>query len=354
SADLVLDEFYVVHGFESLREPRTDVAAARDHDASHRGFQALHLAHHESNVFGRGDEEDLVVVLDDRIALGLDALPAAVDGCDPSVMAFDVRRELLELLADEGAAFACPNADETYATVGEVEHLQRAGMLDQAHHMIRHELLRADRDVDTERTIFTREQFRVTRVVGRTNARDASSFLVEQGRDDLACDDVNFVAVRERDDNVRIACTAGIERARIRAVARNSANVDAILQIPQHLLVHVDDGDLVRLFAREVIRRRPTDLAGTEDDDLHRRGLGLGAWGRGRKRSRAAMMDRRARAYARGGERLPFWPGPHAPSPEPSLIPAPSSRTRASAISSLGVRSSLVRVRGCLGLRDPG
>src|SRR5690606_14769084 len=59
SPRIALDEFYLVHGFESLREPKTDVAAARDHDASHRGFQALHLAHHESNVFGRGDEEDL-------------------------------------------------------------------------------------------------------------------------------------------------------------------------------------------------------------------------------------------------------------------------------------------------------
>ena len=33
-------------------------------------------------------------------------------------------------------------------------------------------------------------------------------------------------------------------------------------------LVDLDDGDVVGLFAGEVVRRRPADLAGPEDDDF--------------------------------------------------------------------------------------
>ena len=44
------------------------------------------------------------------------------------------------------------------------------------------------------------------------------------------------------------------------------ADVDAILQVAQHALVEVDDGDFVRFFAGEVIRRGPANLAGPEDD----------------------------------------------------------------------------------------
>src|SRR5690606_14851554 len=119
-------------------------------DASNRSFEALHLAHDEPNVFGRGDEENLVAVLDDRIALRLDALSAAIDRRHPRVVSLDVRSELLELLADERAALAGAHADEPNEPIGKVEHLQGSRMLDQAHDVIGHELLGADRHIDAE------------------------------------------------------------------------------------------------------------------------------------------------------------------------------------------------------------
>ena len=56
----------------------------------------------------------------------------------------------------------------------------------------------------------------------------------------------------------------GLER-----IAVHGANVEAILQIPQDLLVLVDDGHVIRFLAREVIRRRAAHLSGTQNDDFH-------------------------------------------------------------------------------------
>src|SRR5690606_37800995 len=42
-----------------------------------------------------------------------------------------------------------------------------------------------------------------------------------------------------------------------------------ILQLPQHLRAHVDDGDFVRFLARQVVCGRGAYLAGSEDQDSH-------------------------------------------------------------------------------------
>ena len=73
----------------------------------------------------------------------------------------------------------------------------------------------------------------------------------------------------ERDEDVGVLRAGGLEDARVRAVADDRADVDAILQIAQQLVVDVDDRDFVGLFAREVMRRRAADLAGAENDDFH-------------------------------------------------------------------------------------
>ena len=66
--------------------------------------------------------------------------------------------ELLELLADERAAAQRLDADQAHAAVGEVQHLQRAGILDQPHDVIGDELLGADRHVDGEGAVLVLEQ----------------------------------------------------------------------------------------------------------------------------------------------------------------------------------------------------
>ena len=54
----------------------------------------------------------------------------------------------------------------------------------------------------------------------------------------------------------------------MRAGAADGADVDAVLQVGEHVGAQVDDGDVV-VLGSEVVRDRAADLAGTEDQDLH-------------------------------------------------------------------------------------
>ena len=161
------------------------------------------------------------------------------------------------------------HADQAHAAVGEIEHLQRARILDQPHDVLGDELLGTDRHVDGEGAVLVREQLGVACEIGRADARDARRVLVEQAPRDLARDHVHFVAVGERDEDVGLARAGRLQDARLRAAADDRADVDAILQVAQQLVVDVDDGDFVRFFAREVIGGGAADLAGAQDDYFH-------------------------------------------------------------------------------------
>ena len=111
------------------------------------------------------------------------------------------------------------------------------------------------------------EQARLLRVVARADAGDLG-LRAEQAPGHVAGDHVDLVAVGERDDHVGVAGTGRLERTRTGGVALHRADVDAVLQVAQQALVRVDDGDVVGLFAGQVVRRSPADLAGPEDDDF--------------------------------------------------------------------------------------
>ena len=136
---------------------------------------------------------------------GVMALPPRIDRDDAALDVRDVLRQLAQRMADERAAAARAHADEPHAAVGEIEHLQRAGVADQALDVIGHERLGADRDVD--RDAVRPEQLLAARELARADARDASR-RAEQRERDLAGDHVDLVAVRERDDDVGVAAPA--------------------------------------------------------------------------------------------------------------------------------------------------
>jgi hypothetical protein len=52
------------------------------------------------------------------------------------------------------------------------------------------------------------------------------------------------------------------------SVARDGADVEAVLQFAQDVVAGVDDGDVVRLLARELLRGSAPDLARPQNDDL--------------------------------------------------------------------------------------
>ena len=104
------------------------------------------------------------------------------------------------------------------------------------------------------------------------DARDFRAGAVQRVRD-LAGHHVDFVARGERHDNIGRGGARRFEHGWIGRVTGNGADVEAVLQVAQHLFVGVDDRDLVRFFAGQVVSRCATDLPGAEYHDLHGGGI---------------------------------------------------------------------------------
>jgi hypothetical protein len=247
-------------------EAEADVAGARNHHAAHARLLGGELLHDEAHVLARRDEEDLVVLLDRGLALRQDAAPFAVDRGDAHLAVRDVRAQLMQLVPDELAALERAHAGEQHATVRELEDLKRSGVADESLDVVGDELFRADREIDRDRVVAV--ELLAAVVIGGADARNLGRRL-EQGPCDLAGDHVDLVARGHREEEVGALAARGEQRRRVGGIAGYGADVEAVLQLAQHLVARVDDGDVVRLLARELLRGRAADLAGSEDDDLH-------------------------------------------------------------------------------------
>jgi hypothetical protein len=127
----VLDDLDAVVVLERRGQPLADVAAAGE-ISRRNGFSALRSSAITAGMLRGGDEEDLVVGLDHRVPLRLDGLALAVDRRDPRLRPAQVFIEGAQFVADQRARRSRrARRDQPHPATREVEHLQRAGMLDQ-------------------------------------------------------------------------------------------------------------------------------------------------------------------------------------------------------------------------------
>src|SRR6202789_482415 len=263
---VALDELHLVPIFQFARQTHTDVAAAGDDHAASRRFFPAHLLHDHANVIARRQEKYLIAVLDHGVALGLDALAGAVNGRNPGVRRGNVLPQSAQCLAYQGTALQGANADQAHPAVGEIQHLQGAGIADQARDVLGDQLFGADPYVHRDGILA--EQLVPLCEVGGSHARDFLRGAVERPRD-VTGQHVDLIAVGQSDENVGGGDARGLEDAGASRVAVHGTNVEAILQIAQNLLVRVDDGHVIRLLPREVVCRRAADLPCAQNDDFH-------------------------------------------------------------------------------------
>ena len=204
-----------------------------------------HLAHHQPDVFARGQEENLVAVLDDGVALRLNALAGTIDGGDARIGTRDVLAQRAQRLTHQRTSLQRADTDQPHASIRKVEHLQRAGIADQTGDVLGDQLLGTDPHIDRD-AVFAEQRL----ALGERGGAHARDFLRRpvQRPSDVAGQHVDLVAVGERDQDVGAGDAGGLENARTGRVAVDGANVEPILQIAQDVLVHVDDGDIVGLF----------------------------------------------------------------------------------------------------------
>jgi hypothetical protein len=174
-----------------------------------------------------------------------------------------------DLVPHQRAAAHRAHAHQLGAAFGELQHLQRAGVLDQAFDVPAHQLLGADRGVHRggDREVFRLAQPRHAGGAG------------ELALGDLAGDQVDLVAGGHGHEQARFVRARLRQHARMRGVADDRADVELLGQLAQALVVGVDHGDVV-VLGGERRGDRGADLARAEDQDLH--------WGRSFVRPRGA------------------------------------------------------------------
>jgi len=197
------------------------------------------------------DEKDLVTLLDDRVSLRQHGLALPVNRGDSPLGIRYMFFERCNTLADQQAVAISLHADQAHTTVSKIENLRRPGIQNELFNVLTHQLLGADTYVDRDRVLC--EQVLGIHVFRRADTSNLR-WRVEQRVGHLACDHVGFVGVGEGDDNVSVIRSGAIEHLRMRGMTNHRADIEPVLQFTQHVRPHVDNGDLVGLFARQVIR----------------------------------------------------------------------------------------------------
>ena len=212
-----------------------------------------------------GDEEDFVVSLDHGIALGQDGPVAAEDRRHTGVDVRHVGAQLAQLLAHQRSAVVGAHCHQLGFALGKVEHLQGAGVFDQALDIVGHHLLRADQHVHRDGVVV--EQV-VAGQVGRFAHPGDFARRVEQRVGHLTGEHVGLVAAGYRNQHVGVIRAGLAQHGGERTTADHGTDIQTVAEIAQAFGVGVYHGDVVGL-AGQVFRQRAANLAGTENDDLH-------------------------------------------------------------------------------------
>ena len=251
---------------DALGEPVADVAAAGDQDALVVVLQPAQFAHHRADIVLGGDEEDLVVRFDHRVAFRNDGAAATENGGHPGVHIGHVPAQFAQLVAHQRPAVIGAYRHQLHPATGKVHYLEGAGVLDEPLDVVGDHLLGADDHIDGQ-GVFIEQLVRPAGVVGGTDAGDFRGGA-EQGVGHLTGDHVHLVGVGDRDQHVRVFGAGILEHRRVTAHAMHGADIQTVAQFAQPFRIGIDDGDVVALVG-QVFGQGAAHLAGTENNDLH-------------------------------------------------------------------------------------
>ena len=151
-ATLRLDDLDLESIFQRLGQSRPDMAAASDDQALDHLVQLAQFADDGAGILAGGDE-NLVVGRNDGVAFRNDRPALAEDGGHPGIDTRHVLRQGAQRLAHQRAAFVGLDAHQPNLIIGEIQHLQGTGMLDDMADVVRHQLFGADQHIDRQRLI---------------------------------------------------------------------------------------------------------------------------------------------------------------------------------------------------------
>ena len=213
--------------FEGARNVDADIAAARDDDAAGRrlvasenrqGAVELVLFRRDIDEISGGDAVEA--------AGGKNPL-AALDADDARAQIREQLGELAQRRIDDGAIVTAFDRGDDELVVGEAHRVGGTRHGETPKHGFGDFELGRDHDVD--RQMLTGKQLRPLRreVILGADARDLGRDVEEAVRD-LAGDDVDLVGLRDRDQHVGLLDAGLRQHVRVRAVADEAANLEAV------------------------------------------------------------------------------------------------------------------------------
>ena len=263
---IAFDYLDLVGLLEGKRQAHADISAAGDDDPAHRVLQLAHFTHENPDILACGDEEDLVIFFNDGIAVELQRLSVTVDGGNTGLGIGYVFFQRRNLLANQQAVTIGTCADQSYPPAGKFQYLHRARIQNELFDILADQLLRADAHIDRDCILF--EQLPGAHVFSRPDARDLGRCVI-QGIRDLTGNHVGLIHIGQRDDDIGVICACALENVRIGGVTDNRSNIEPILQFAQNVGPHIDNGDFVRFFARQMVGGRGANLTSAENQYFH-------------------------------------------------------------------------------------
>src|SRR5690606_32446357 len=263
---VALDDAHAVAFVGQLAgQAQADVAAAGDHDAAHGLLGLAQLAHGAARMAGVDHQHHFVARRDDGAAVGLQG-PAVAHHVDHARRHVGPHfAQLRHRVVGHGAAVAHAHREHADAPVGEFDHLQGLGELDQAVQVGGDAALGADQGVDAEALLA--HELGMLGEIGHADAGDAPRHIEQLPRD-LAAHHVGRVGGRTGDEQVGVGRPGRFQHGHLGAVAMHHAQVEAVLQVAQVVDVRVDDGNVV-LLGHQVFGQAGADTTGPHDEDLH-------------------------------------------------------------------------------------
>ena len=141
------DNFDVVLFFQCLGQTVADIATPGDDNPLVGIFKPTQLTHDLADIFFGGDKKYLVALLYDGIALGKDRPVPAENRRDPGIHFGHVLAEESQFVPHQWPSLECTDSHQLDQTLGKIDNLKTAGLLDQTEYVVGDHLFRGDQKI---------------------------------------------------------------------------------------------------------------------------------------------------------------------------------------------------------------
>ncbi len=170
-----------------------------------------------------------------------------------------------EFLPHHITVFIDLDTDELHSALCEFSKVSRTWVFNQSHNRFSCFQLGIDAEIDIEMLLIKNPSF--ARIFEITDPSDPLGDLRLCSRNETG-DHVDLVAVRDGDHHFRLFHPCLVQNRWAAALAENCFHIEAFIDLPYLFRIVIDDHHIMA-FLRELLGQIVSDLASTNDDNVH-------------------------------------------------------------------------------------